>query len=51
MFGSVIVYLGFVLATIGLALVVKPIRRFQVTTRRRAFGVAGAQRATSLDGP
>ena len=42
MFGSAIVYLGLIMATTGLALVVKPIRRLRVTTRWRGFGVAGA---------
>ena len=42
MFGSAIVYLGLLMATTGLALVVKPIRRLRVTTRWRGLGVAGA---------
>jgi hypothetical protein len=42
MAGSAIVYLGLIVAAAGLALVVKPIRRLRVTTRRRGLGVAGA---------
>ena len=42
MFGSAIVYLGLIMATAGLVLLVKPIRRLRVTTRWRGFGVAGA---------
>ena len=42
MFGSAIVYVGLIMAIAGLVLVVKPIRRLRVKTRRRAFGVAGA---------
>ncbi len=41
MLGSVIVYFGLVIATAGLVLVVKPIRRLRVTTRWRGFGIAG----------
>ncbi len=42
MFGSAVVYLGFIMATAGLVLIVKPIRRLRITTRWRGFGVAGA---------
>jgi len=42
MAGSAIVYLGLIVAAAGLALIVKPIRRLRVTTRRRGLGVAGA---------
>ena len=41
MLGSVIVYFGLVMATAGLVLMVKPIRRLRVTTRWRGLGVAG----------
>jgi hypothetical protein len=41
MFGSAIVYSGLIMATAGLVLVVKPIRRLRVTTRWRGLGVAG----------
>jgi hypothetical protein len=42
MLGSLIVYFGLLMATAGLVLVVKPIRRLRVTSRWRGFGVAGA---------
>ena len=42
MFGSAIVYLGFITATAGLVFIVKPIRRLRITTRWRGFGVVGA---------
>ncbi|MSV30753.1 MAG: hypothetical protein EXQ52_18705 [Bryobacterales bacterium] len=42
MFSSAIVYLGLIMAIAGLLLMVKPIRRFRIPTRRRAAGVAGA---------
>jgi hypothetical protein len=42
MLGSAIVYLGLVIATTGLVLVIKPIWRRRATTRRHACGVAGA---------
>lgn len=42
MIDSAIVYLGLIGAAAGLALIVKPIRRFGVTTRWRGLGVAGA---------
>ncbi len=42
MFNSAIVYFGLVLATVGLALVVKPIRRLRISTRWRGLGVVGA---------
>ena len=42
MMGSAIVYLGLVIALAGLVLVVKPIQRLRVTTRRRGVGVAAA---------
>src|SRR5438309_11975067 len=41
MFGSAVFYLGLIVALTGLVLVVKPIRRLWVTTRRRGLGVAG----------
>ena len=40
MFGSAVVYAGLIVAIAGVALVVKPIRRLRVPTRRRAIGVA-----------
>jgi hypothetical protein len=42
MFGSAVVYSGFILAVAGVVLVVKPIRRLRVTTRPRGLVVAGA---------
>jgi hypothetical protein len=42
MLDSLVVYLGFILVAVGLVLVVKPIRRLRITSRRRALGVAGA---------
>lgn len=42
MFGSAVVYAGLMIALAGMALVVKPIRRLRVATRRRAIGVAAA---------
>jgi hypothetical protein len=42
MIGPAIVYLGLVIALAGLVLVVKPIRRLRITTRRRGATVAGA---------
>lgn len=42
MFGSAIIYLGLIISTAGLVLVVKPIRRLRVTARSRGFVVAGA---------
>lgn len=41
MFGSAIVYLGLIMVTGGLVLIVKPIRRLRITTRWRGLGVAG----------
>lgn len=42
MFGSAVVYAGLIIALAGMALVVKPIRRLRVPTRRRAIGIAAA---------
>jgi hypothetical protein len=42
MFSSAIVYFGLIMATAGLVLVVKPIRRLRIPTRWRGLGVAGA---------
>ena len=42
MFISAIVYIGLIMAIVGLLLMVKPILRFRIPTRRRAVGVAGA---------
>jgi hypothetical protein len=42
MWESLIVYVGAVVAASGAALVVKPMRRFRVPTRRRAAAVLGA---------
>jgi len=42
MFGSAVVYSGFVLAATGLACCIKPIRRLGVPTRQRGLAVAGA---------
>jgi len=42
MYGSAIVYAGLIVAIAGLVLVVKPTRRFRVTTRWRGAGVAAA---------
>lgn len=41
MFGSAIFYLGLIMFTAGLALVVKPIRLLRVTTRWHGLGVVG----------
>lgn len=41
MFGSAIVYSGLIIATAGLVLVVKPMRRLRIATRWRGLGVAG----------
>ncbi len=41
MFGSAIVYSGFILAGAGVFLFAKPIRRLRITTRQRALVVAG----------
>lgn len=42
MLGSAVVYAGLIVALTGMALMVKPIRRLRVLTRRRAAAVAGA---------
>jgi len=42
MWGSAIFYLGVVLAIAGLGLIVKPVRRLGVPTRRRALALAAA---------
>jgi len=42
MLASTLVYLGLMLAFAGLILIVKPIRRLRVPTRRRALAVAAA---------
>jgi hypothetical protein len=42
MWGSAIVYLGFIFAAAGVVLVMKPIHRLRITTRSRAVVVAGA---------
>jgi hypothetical protein len=41
MFDSAIVYSGLIIATAGLVLVLKPIRRLRIPTRWRGLGVAG----------
>jgi len=41
MFGSAIVYSGLIIATAGLVLMVKPMRRLRIATRWRGLGVAG----------
>lgn len=41
MFGSAIVYLGFVITASGLILFVKPIERLHVTSRSQALAIAG----------
>lgn len=40
MFGSAIVYSGYIIAAAGLALVMKPMRRLRVTTRLRGLSIA-----------
>jgi hypothetical protein len=42
MFSSAIVYFGLIIATAGLVLAVKPMRRLRITTRWRGLVVAGA---------
>ena len=41
MFGSAIVYSGLIIATAGIVLMVKPIRRLRITTRWSGLGIAG----------